>query len=34
MEEATFVAFNKGRKATKLVGLYPKEAHSSLTTRS
>ena len=25
MEEATLVAFNKGRKGTKLVGLYPKE---------
>jgi Ca-activated chloride channel homolog len=25
MEEATLVAFNKGRKGTKLVGLYPRE---------
>src|SRR4051812_19266822 len=25
MEEATLVAFNKGRKVTKLVGLYPRE---------
>src|SRR3954452_23374093 len=25
MEEATLVAFNEGRKGTKLVGLYPKE---------